>query len=113
MEVLAQEVGALGPAVAVVDGEEAAVGPGVDVSFGFGLHDVEDYGDAVLVVAAHEALVGVGRVGLDEPVLLAGVPGVLDLTYGRYLGDVEQQFGQVLFAVEGAQQGLVVLELGH
>ena len=51
VQVVTEELGALAPAVAVVDAEEGALGPVLDLALlALGLHDVQDYRHTVFVV---------------------------------------------------------------
>lgn len=68
MQVVSEEVGAGVATVAVKDPEEAAFGPFFDVLLDRRLHDVQDDTDAVLVVVANDALVGVSRIAHDETI---------------------------------------------
>ena len=73
VEVVAEVVGTGRAAVAVENAEEANLGPlDVEVLLAFGLEDIEDDGDAVLVVVADDTLVRVRRVRLDQAALLLG-----------------------------------------
>jgi len=69
VEVVAQEIGAGVATVAVEDAKEAALGPVGHVLLGRWLHDVEHDADAVFVVVADDALVGVRCVADDVAVL--------------------------------------------
>ena len=69
MELVSQELGAVVPSVAVVDPEEAALGP----SFIFAVRwfgDVQNYRDTILVVVANKALIGYSRVSPNDAVAL-------------------------------------------
>lgn len=77
MQLVAEELGARVATVAVVYSEEAALGPLLLLTVAR-LGDVEDDRHAVLVVVAHEALIGYRRVAPDD-----AVP--LDAAFGRLL----------------------------
>jgi hypothetical protein len=76
MELVPQELCAIVPSMAIVDSEEAALRP--DFVFAVrGLGDVQDDGDAVLVVRSHQALVGDRSVGSHDSVPFDGALGRL------------------------------------
>jgi len=91
MELVSEEVSALCAPVAVVDREERAPGPVVNL-FEFRLDDVQDYRDSILVVIPYHSLMGVGCIGHDDPVLLGCelgrvvvLPELLDLVFFHVL----------------------------
>lgn len=69
VQVVAQEVSACVAAVAVKNGKKLAFGPAV-ADLLRGLLDVQHNRDAVFVVVSNDSLVSVGRIGLDDAVLL-------------------------------------------
>jgi hypothetical protein len=71
MQLVSQEVGAGRAAMPIVNGEEGAAGPVLDL-FKLGLDDVENNGYAIFVIVPNDTLVRVGRVAADHAVLLAG-----------------------------------------
>lgn len=78
VQVIAQIVSTRRAAVAIEHAEEADLGP-LDVELGLVLRfqDVENNADAVLIVLPNNALIGVGRVTLNDATLLEGSLGGL------------------------------------
>lgn len=74
MELVSQEVSTLGTSMTVIDCEEAAPRPEIDL-LKFWLNNVEDDGNPVFIVAPHHSLMGVGGVGYNYSVLLRSVLG--------------------------------------
>jgi len=70
--------------VAIVNAEERTSGP-LLVLAAVGLQDVEDDGDAVLVIAPHQALVSIGCVCSNYSVPLQGMLGLF-MIWNYYLG---------------------------
>jgi len=78
VEVVPEELCALAAAMAIIDPEEGALGPAVLLHvLAFGLHYVQNDGHPILIIVPNDALVGVGSVGGDDAVPLAGVLGWL------------------------------------
>lgn len=58
MQLISEEVSTSTTSVAVVNGEEGAPGPFVDL-FEFGSDDIQNDADPIFIVVPHDALVGV------------------------------------------------------
>ena len=76
MQLVAEELSACVTAMTVVDAKEAAFRPLLILPVAW-LGDVENNGDAIFVIIAHEALVGDGRVAADDSVPLDAALGRL------------------------------------
>lgn len=76
MKLVPEVVGTGRAAMAVINPKEGAPWP-VSSLFEFGLDDVQDDRDPILVVVSDDTLMGVCRVGGDHAVSLAGVFGRL------------------------------------
>jgi len=74
MQLVSQEVSASRAAMTIIDGEEGAPGPVLDL-LELRLDDIQDDGHTVLVVVPDDALVRVGGVAADHAILLAGKLG--------------------------------------
>ncbi len=102
--------------MAVIDPEKRAFLPAI-LFDSFWPLDVEDDCDPVLVVVADYALVGVGRVGLDEAVGVLGVPAGLVVGHQSPRGLSDQPVAglepafQQLAGLEGPAQVGVDLDL--
>ena len=61
VQVVTEELGALVAAMAIIDAKEGALRPVVNLSLlAFGLHDVQDYGHAVLIVVPIKIVMRMG-----------------------------------------------------
>ena len=61
VQVVTEELGALVTAMAIVDAKEGALGPVVNLALlALGLHDVQDYGHAVLIVVSIKIIMIMG-----------------------------------------------------
>ena len=71
VQVVSEELGALVAAMAIVDAKEGALRPVVNLALlALGLHDVQDYGHAVLVVVPILIIMGAGVSYLTMPWLV-------------------------------------------
>ena len=69
MQVVPQELSTCVASMAIVDAEEGTLRP-VFVLSVFGLHDVQDDADAILIVVPHQSLIGVGCISPNYSVAL-------------------------------------------
>ena len=74
MQLVPEEVSACSSSMAVINSEEGAPWPLIDL-FEFRLDDVQDDRNSILIVIPDDSLMCVGRVAADDPVLLASELG--------------------------------------
>ena len=64
--------------MAIIDTKERALRPlSSTVLFRFGFHDVENDGDAILIVISHDSLVSISAICSDDSIPLRAVLGRL------------------------------------
>ena len=78
MEIITQEIRTSVTTMPVEDGKEGAFGPSVTLFLRRLLH-IQHYRHSIFIVVTHDALVGVGRVSLDNSILLDRVLGRLEV----------------------------------
>lgn len=69
MQIIPEEVSASVSSMAIEDTEETALRPVCNIFLCWRLHNVENNANSILIVVSDDALVGIGSISHDVPIL--------------------------------------------